>query len=79
FSKHFVPQLELATEQAFWLQNSNPNTESSELTPVKMDVPSELPKVSLVNESVTKLKFHLVKFDSVVKKRTTPFALTEGE
>ncbi|GKE15667.1 hypothetical protein Tco_1423244 [Tanacetum coccineum] len=79
FSKHFVPQLELATEQAFWLQNSNPNTESSELTPVKMDVPSELPKVSLVNESITKLKFHLVKFDSVVKKRTTPFALTEGE
>ncbi|GJZ97029.1 hypothetical protein Tco_0669363, partial [Tanacetum coccineum] len=77
FSKHFVPQLELATEQAFWLQNSNPNTESSELTPVKMDVPSELPKVSLVNESVKKLKFHLVKFDSVVKKRTTPFALTE--
>ncbi|GJY12107.1 hypothetical protein Tco_0381416 [Tanacetum coccineum] len=44
FSKRFVPQLELSVEQAFWLQNSNPNTESFKLTPVKMDVPSELPK-----------------------------------
>ncbi|GJW06155.1 putative ribonuclease H-like domain-containing protein, partial [Tanacetum coccineum] len=34
----------LSAEQAFWLQNSNPNTESFKLTPVKMDVPSELPK-----------------------------------
>ncbi|GKA91426.1 retrovirus-related pol polyprotein from transposon TNT 1-94 [Tanacetum coccineum] len=45
----------------------------------KLDVPSELPKVSLVNTSLKKIKFHLAKFDSVVKKRTTPDALTEGE
>ncbi|GJX27427.1 hypothetical protein Tco_0233723 [Tanacetum coccineum] len=44
-----------------------------------MDVPSELPKVSLVNASLKKLKFHLTQFDSVVKKRTTPSALEEGE
>ncbi|GJU67227.1 hypothetical protein Tco_1253486 [Tanacetum coccineum] len=43
------------------------------------DVPSELPKVSLVNASLKKLKFHLAQFDSVVKKRITPDALTEGE
>ncbi|GJT04783.1 hypothetical protein Tco_0839245 [Tanacetum coccineum] len=42
-------------------------------------VPSELPKVSLVNASLKKLKFHLTQFDSVVKKRTTPNALEEGE
>ncbi|GKB76082.1 retrovirus-related pol polyprotein from transposon TNT 1-94 [Tanacetum coccineum] len=36
-----------------------------------MDVHSELPKVSLVNASIKKLKFHLAQFDSVVKKRTT--------
>ncbi|GJU64735.1 retrovirus-related pol polyprotein from transposon TNT 1-94 [Tanacetum coccineum] len=39
----------------------------------------ELPKVSLVNASLKKLKFHLAQFDSVVKKRTTPYARTEGE
>ncbi|GJY70792.1 hypothetical protein Tco_0474495 [Tanacetum coccineum] len=44
-----------------------------------LDVPSELPKVSLVNASLKKLKFHLTQFDSVVKKRTTPSALKEGE
>ncbi|GKB90241.1 hypothetical protein Tco_0962513 [Tanacetum coccineum] len=42
-----------------------------------LDVPSELPKVSLVNASLKKLKFHLTQFDSVVKKRTTPSALEE--
>ncbi|GKC54546.1 retrovirus-related pol polyprotein from transposon TNT 1-94, partial [Tanacetum coccineum] len=35
--------------------------------------------VSLVNASLKKLKFHLTQFDSVVKKRTTPDAHTEGE
>ncbi|GJR19659.1 hypothetical protein Tco_0968186 [Tanacetum coccineum] len=44
-----------------------------------LDVPSELLKVSLVNASLKKLKFHLTQFDSVVKKRTTPSALEEGE
>ncbi|GJV67785.1 retrovirus-related pol polyprotein from transposon TNT 1-94 [Tanacetum coccineum] len=44
-----------------------------------MDVPSELPMVSWVNASLKKLKFHLTRFDSVVKTRTTPSALVEGE
>ncbi|GJR08962.1 retrovirus-related pol polyprotein from transposon TNT 1-94 [Tanacetum coccineum] len=44
-----------------------------------MEVPSELHKVSLVNASLKKFKFHLARFDSVVKKRTTPDARTEGE
>ncbi|GJR23261.1 integrase, catalytic region, zinc finger, CCHC-type containing protein [Tanacetum coccineum] len=42
-----------------------------------VDVPNELPKVSLVNANLKKLKFHLTQFDSVVKKRTTPNALEE--
>ncbi|GKC82133.1 hypothetical protein Tco_1137850, partial [Tanacetum coccineum] len=58
---------------------SNPSSDSSDASPVKVDVPSELPKVSLVNDSLKKLKFHLTQFDSVVKKRITPDALTEGE
>ncbi|GJV43427.1 retrovirus-related pol polyprotein from transposon TNT 1-94 [Tanacetum coccineum] len=53
--------------------------DSSYTPPVIMEVPSELPKVSLVNASLKKLKFHLTQFDYVVKKRTTPNALEEGE
>ncbi|GJU83780.1 retrovirus-related pol polyprotein from transposon TNT 1-94 [Tanacetum coccineum] len=56
---------------------SNPTIESSNPPPVKVEVPSELPKVSLVNASLKKLKFHLAQFDSVVKKMTTPDARTE--
>ncbi|GKA91145.1 retrovirus-related pol polyprotein from transposon TNT 1-94, partial [Tanacetum coccineum] len=79
FGKRFVPQQELSAKQAFWFHMSNPTTESSDVSPVKVEAPSELPKVSLVNESLKKLKFHLAKFDSVVKIRTTPDDLTEGK
>ncbi|GJV63379.1 hypothetical protein Tco_1474207 [Tanacetum coccineum] len=79
FGKHFTLQQELAVKQAFWRRISNPTIESSNKPPVKVEVPSELPKVSLVNASLKKLKFHLAQFDSVVKKRTTPDARTEGE
>nr|GEY64602.1 uncharacterized mitochondrial protein AtMg00810-like [Tanacetum cinerariifolium] len=77
FGKRFTPQQELSAEQAFWLLISNPTIESS-LPPVRVKIPSELPKVSLVNESLKKLKFQLAQFDFMVKKRTTPNALTEG-
>nr|GEU98671.1 copia protein [Tanacetum cinerariifolium] len=49
----------------------------SEALLVKIKAPKELPKISLVNESLKKLKFHLGKFDNVVKIRTTPNARTE--
>nr|GFA08219.1 hypothetical protein [Tanacetum cinerariifolium] len=43
-----------------------------------VEVPKELPKVSMVNSSLKKLKFHLASFDMVVKERTTATAITEG-
>nr|GFB95321.1 hypothetical protein [Tanacetum cinerariifolium] len=46
--------------------------------PTKVEVPKELPKVSMVNTSLKKLKHHLVGFDVVVKERTTAIALAEG-
>ncbi|GKC52034.1 hypothetical protein Tco_1074779 [Tanacetum coccineum] len=46
--------------------------------PTKVEVPKELPKVSMVNTSLKKLKHHLVGFDVVVKEKTTPTAITEG-
>ncbi|GJR14043.1 retrovirus-related pol polyprotein from transposon TNT 1-94 [Tanacetum coccineum] len=45
---------------------------------VQVEVPKELPKVSMVNTSLKKLKHHLAGFDVVVKERTTPTAITEG-
>ncbi|GJW17555.1 hypothetical protein Tco_0024991 [Tanacetum coccineum] len=80
FGKHFVPLQELSTEQMFWLQSSNKNSKepSTSNTPVKIEVLSELPKVSLVNKSLKKLRFHLDSFDKVVKIRTIPDAITEG-
>ncbi|GJV91329.1 hypothetical protein Tco_1539142 [Tanacetum coccineum] len=41
--------------------------------------PSELPKVSLVNESLKKLKYQLASFDKVVKKRATFDAISADE
>nr|GFA18255.1 hypothetical protein [Tanacetum cinerariifolium] len=47
--------------------------------PVNIEALKELPKVSLVNESLKKIKLHLVNFDKVVKIRTTPNARIESE
>nr|GEZ04298.1 hypothetical protein [Tanacetum cinerariifolium] len=46
FRKRFTPQQELSAEQAFWLRISNPTIEFS-LPPVRVEVPSELPKNDL--------------------------------
>nr|GFB23361.1 hypothetical protein [Tanacetum cinerariifolium] len=79
FETRFVPQNELSAEQAFWSQYSvnseEPNIFSSTTV---VEVPKELPKVSMVNSSLKKLKFHLASFDVVVKERTTATAITEG-
>ncbi|GJW16524.1 hypothetical protein Tco_0023960 [Tanacetum coccineum] len=79
FGKHFTPQQELSAEQAFWLRMSDPTNKPSDALPVKIKAPKELPKISLVNESLKKLKSHLAKFDNVVKIRTTPDARTDSE
>ncbi|GJU88147.1 hypothetical protein Tco_1300570 [Tanacetum coccineum] len=79
FETRFVPQTELSAEQAFWSQNSVNSLESNLSTrPTKVEVPKELPKASIVNTSLKKLKHHLAGFDVVVKERTTPTAITKG-
>ncbi|GKB56229.1 retrovirus-related pol polyprotein from transposon TNT 1-94 [Tanacetum coccineum] len=79
FGKRFTSQQELSAEQAFWLRMSNPTSKPSNASSFKIEAPKEIPKVSLVNESLKKLKFHLARFDNVVKIRTTPDACTESE
>ncbi|GJR24056.1 hypothetical protein Tco_0972583 [Tanacetum coccineum] len=79
FSTRFVPQTELSAEQAFWSKNSvNSSEPTLSIRPTNVEVPKELPKVSMVNTSLKKLKYHLANFDVVVKERTTPTAITEG-
>nr|GEV28034.1 integrase, catalytic region, zinc finger, CCHC-type, peptidase aspartic, catalytic [Tanacetum cinerariifolium] len=54
---------------------SQPNLSTSTII---VEVPKELPKVSMVNSSLKKLKFHLTIFDMVVKERTNATTITEG-
>ncbi|GJY98958.1 retrovirus-related pol polyprotein from transposon TNT 1-94 [Tanacetum coccineum] len=73
FETRFVSQTELSAEQAFWSKNSVNSPEPTlSSRPTKVEVPKELPKVSMVNTSLKKLKYHLAGFDVVVKERTTP-------
>ncbi|GJS10238.1 hypothetical protein Tco_0367034 [Tanacetum coccineum] len=78
FETRFIPQTELSAEQAFWWHNSASSSEPDlSDRPTNVEVPKELPKVSMVNTSLKKLKYHLANLDVVVKERTTPTAITE--
>ncbi|GJW73031.1 retrovirus-related pol polyprotein from transposon TNT 1-94 [Tanacetum coccineum] len=62
--------LMLAEESPFWSQNSVNSPEPSfSSRPTKVKVPKEIPKVSMVNTSLKKLKHHLAGFDVVVKEK----------
>nr|GEU74950.1 ribonuclease H-like domain-containing protein [Tanacetum cinerariifolium] len=75
--ERYKDQTELSAEQVFWSQNSDNSDEPNLSTrPTLVEVPKELPKVSMVNSSLKKLKFHLAIFDVVVKERTTATAIT---
>ncbi|GJV19395.1 hypothetical protein Tco_1368415 [Tanacetum coccineum] len=54
------------------------NTTPVDYVTTKVEVLKELPKVSMVNTSLKKLKHHLARFDVVVKERTTTTTITEG-
>ncbi|GJZ69948.1 retrovirus-related pol polyprotein from transposon TNT 1-94 [Tanacetum coccineum] len=60
--------------------NISDSCEYPSCRPTKVEVPKELPNVSMVNTSLKKLKHHLAGFDVVVKERTrtTATAITEG-
>nr|GFA45779.1 retrovirus-related Pol polyprotein from transposon TNT 1-94 [Tanacetum cinerariifolium] len=78
FEIRFVPQTESSAEQAFWSQYSVQSDEPNLSGTTIVEVSKELPKVSIVNSCLKKLKFHLANFDMVVKERTTATAITEG-
>ncbi|GJR31313.1 hypothetical protein Tco_1107545 [Tanacetum coccineum] len=76
--KHVVMPV-IDDEETLILEKIDYLIKPSDASPVKIEAHKELPKVSLVNESLKKLKFHIARFDNVVKIRTTPDARTEGE
>nr|GEZ35075.1 hypothetical protein [Tanacetum cinerariifolium] len=78
FETRFVTQTESSAEQAFWSQYSVQTEEHNLFGTTIVEVPKELPKVSMVNSCLKRLKFHLASFDMVVKERTTATAITEG-
>ncbi|GKA36379.1 hypothetical protein Tco_0722870 [Tanacetum coccineum] len=61
----------------YLLNSVNSSEATLSIRPTNVEVPKELPKVSMVNTSLKKLKHHLANFDVVVKERTTPTAITE--
>ncbi|GJS37266.1 retrovirus-related pol polyprotein from transposon TNT 1-94 [Tanacetum coccineum] len=75
-------------KQALGFQNPFYLKKAQQIRPILYDgsvivketnAPRDLPKVSLVNTSLKKLKYHLGQFDNVVKKQITPDALTEAK
>ncbi|GJS12709.1 hypothetical protein Tco_0407181 [Tanacetum coccineum] len=64
------------TEETLMLvEESHP---SPSCRPTKVEVPKELPKVSMVTTSLKKLKHYLAGFGVLVKERTTATTITEG-
>ncbi|GKG19627.1 hypothetical protein Tco_0376726, partial [Tanacetum coccineum] len=55
----------------------NSSDPSPSCRPTKVEVPKELPKVSMVNTSLKKLKHHIAGFEVVVKEGTMATAITE--
>nr|GFA28882.1 hypothetical protein [Tanacetum cinerariifolium] len=76
--ERYKEQTELTAEQVFWSQNFV-NSEKPNLStrPTQVEVPKELPKVSMVNSSLKKLKYPLASFDVVFKERTTAMTITK--
>nr|GEY43450.1 hypothetical protein [Tanacetum cinerariifolium] len=73
FKTRFVSQTELSAEQAFWSQNSiNSQEPSPSSRPTKVEVPKELPKVSLVNTILKKLNAILLALIWLSKKGPQP-------
>ncbi|GJR81225.1 retrovirus-related pol polyprotein from transposon TNT 1-94 [Tanacetum coccineum] len=78
YYKRFVRQSDLYSEHAYWKATSVPALDPSHSsTTIIVEVPKELPKVSMVNTSLKELKRYLTGFDQVVKERTTVTTITK--
>nr|GEU59784.1 integrase, catalytic region, zinc finger, CCHC-type, peptidase aspartic, catalytic [Tanacetum cinerariifolium] len=74
---HMITEKKVNTTPVDYTNSVNSLEPTPSTRPTKVEVPKELPKVSMVNTSLKKLKHHLASFDVVVKERTTTTAITE--
>ncbi|GJS50823.1 retrovirus-related pol polyprotein from transposon TNT 1-94 [Tanacetum coccineum] len=64
-----IKQIDTTPRLSFWSHNSVSSSEPDlSDRPTNVEVPKELPKVSMVNTSLKKLKYHLANFDVVVEQ-----------
>ncbi|GJX26565.1 retrovirus-related pol polyprotein from transposon TNT 1-94 [Tanacetum coccineum] len=68
----------ILTRQDPYVNSMNSSDPNPSCRPTIVEVLKELPKVSMINTSLKKLKHHLTGFDVVVKERTTATTITEG-
>ncbi|GJY47888.1 hypothetical protein Tco_0437844 [Tanacetum coccineum] len=73
-----VLEKKVNTTPVDYASSMNSSDPSPSCRPTKVEVPKELPKVSMVNMSLKKLKNHLAGFDVVAKERTMATTITEG-
>ncbi|GJX63479.1 retrovirus-related pol polyprotein from transposon TNT 1-94 [Tanacetum coccineum] len=73
-----VLEKKVNTTPVDYINSMNSSDPSPSCKPTKVEVPKELPKVSMVNTSLKKLKHYLAGFNVVVKERTTFTTITEG-
>ncbi|GKA15183.1 retrovirus-related pol polyprotein from transposon TNT 1-94 [Tanacetum coccineum] len=74
FGKHFIPQQELSDEQAFRLQTLHSNTNQSASSPVKIEAPRELPKIT--PDALTEGEWEFEHTKAVFLKEIIPFLKT---
>nr|GEY71669.1 hypothetical protein [Tanacetum cinerariifolium] len=70
---------EILEKMLSWRLDDETKNPSPSCRPTKVEVPKELPKVSMVNTSLKKVKHHLAGFNVVVKERTMTTAITEEQ
>ncbi|GJY22737.1 hypothetical protein Tco_0396395 [Tanacetum coccineum] len=75
---HMMLEKKVNTTPVDYANSVNSSDPALSIKPIIVEVPKELPKVSMVNTSLKKLKHYLAGFDVVVKERTTATAITEG-
>nr|GFB31360.1 hypothetical protein [Tanacetum cinerariifolium] len=75
---NIIPYSQYVTESQQAANSMNSPEPTPSTIPNQVEVPKELPKVSMENMSLKKLKHHLASFDVVIKERTTAIAITEG-
>nr|GEY26043.1 integrase, catalytic region, zinc finger, CCHC-type, peptidase aspartic, catalytic [Tanacetum cinerariifolium] len=81
FGKQFLPQTDISAEQVFWLNNSSSSEEpSAPTTPVKTNVPKELPKekvfvITTLKNNLRKLKVKDIIDNAIQVSNATTIAL----